>query len=190
MQLISAGEPSGDCVCAGQFKQSYVKLNIPSKGLYLPLGQLTHALAPVLGPYVPAGQIVQTPAFASEYVRVLQLLHTEPATEALPAAQLTQAALLTEPAGDDVPAAQEMQVAAEICAVAGEYLPAAQSVQALSPLVAAYFPALQSVQAVRPFALANLPVLHRVQKEAPRDENLPSPHATHALSEVAPWSAE
>lgn len=113
--------------------------------------------------YLPASQLVQTEASATEYLPAVQSVQTEAA------------------ATENVPALQLVQTEARDAPVAVEYLPAAQSWQVLPPVVVRYLPAAQSRHAALPALALYLPAPHAVHVPP----SCPEKPATHTQSVAA-----
>ena len=169
---------------------------MPCAAWYVLAAQLVHFEEPSAEVYVPMPHFLQATVDSVEYLPAAHLLHAfapavAPAFVTEPAGQVSQSLASSEPVDSTyLPASQSMQ-AATFDAV--EYLPTAQALQVVAPVlvpVSVIDPAVHTVHAATFDAVEYVPAAHAEHKLAPGCAPvLVIEPATHALQWPCPMSS-
>lgn len=190
VQSVESSDPDGEDVPAGHV------VHFEPASEYVLIAQVTQLLTSVEpgSDDFPAAQLkhvmLEVAAKVPEYVPSRHWIHTDPASEYVPAPQLMQSAEASDPLGDDLPATQFTQVLAAVAPVVARYLPTSQLAHATLPITVLYLPNTQAVH-VPPFG----PVYPALQPQLldavePSGDWVKLGQFTQVLSIVAPVAAE
>lgn len=147
--------------------------------------QVVATVAPAVVEYVPVPQSVQfTLPVLFLYLPAAHNTHTPPSGPVYPVSH-TQAPIEELPIGELYVIPHAIQAASALCCVTGLYLPAAQSVQPVEPVVGEYFPAGHIWQVFLPVDCPYLPTMHGMQLsmdvEPVGTEDVPAAHGIQAV---------
>jgi len=141
-QLVSAVDPTADCVLLGQARQ-VLSATAPVAARYLPAPQSVHVALSVVVLNFPAAQAKHVPPLGPVNPRLQ-----------------TQLVSTVDPTADCVFDGHATQVLAIVAPVAVEYVPTPhvrQALPAVAPVVARYVPAPQLVHVSLPVVVLNFP---------------------------------